>query len=226
MKYLITFLFPALLFAQSNSIVVKDTIYECSDRAPENIFEDMRDLSNLNQFDNIPRGEKNRMTLLGVTLLDMIQSKQRLSQVEKPGSLSNVDLLLVLRPLPKKINLPKKYFPRFIIQCSTFQKSEVYTIECNQINPENAYGINRFEMALAIRKHPGNKSSCPTQVTIKYNAEIDKNDFKQIKDKSFELMGARGFTRIIGNLFANPKLFFKTYWEGFYQHWINASTSF
>ncbi len=220
MKYLLFLLLPNLIFAKS--IVVEDNLLQCSNRLPENIFESVKDLSKLHTVDNISSGERNKMKLLGITLLDMTQSKQRVSTSERPGSLTNIDLLIVLRPLPKKVELPRELLPRFIIQCSTFQEGEISSLKCDQISPERAFGINKFKMTMAIRKHPEADRSCPTQVGINYYVEIDDDHFKMIKEKSFDLLGTNAFIKLIANLFADPKLFFKTYWEGFYDHWVTS----
>ncbi len=223
MKFLFLLLLPLSTFANKQTIVVEDTYSKCSEKLPETLFERMKDLSTLSEVDNIAKDQKNKMKLLGITLIDMVQSKQRVSKTNRPGALSNNDLLIVLRPLPKMVELPRELLPRFIIQCSTFQKNEFSTLKCDQVNQKQAFGVENFTMSLSFRKHPKDKKSCPTQIGIKYYVEISKSDFKKITDKSYELMKTGGIVKLIINLFADPKLFFKTYWEGFYDHWISAS---
>lgn len=224
MKYtIIIFLFfPSLIFADEKIINISDTVIKYSEKLPETLFNSMSDLSEYHRIDGVPGDSEESVKLLGITLIDMIQSKVRKSEIQRIDAISNIDLLLVLKPLPKKVDLPNSYFPRFIIQCSTFEKNEKYAMDCKQIQTEKAFGISRFDMTLLIQKNDNPANQLPTQIKIKYNVEIVKADFEKIKDKSFELMGTGSFLKLIGNLFANPKLFFKTYWEGFYDLWINS----
>ena len=220
MKYLLLLLLSVPTFA--NGILIEDTVVKYSDRLPETLFESMSDLSEYYKIDGIPGDSKQSIKLLGITLIDMIQSKVRESQTQRANALTNIDLLLVLKPLPKKVDLPKQYFPRFILQCSTFEKEGKFALDCRQTNPERSFGVDKFDMTLMIQKNPNPKKKEATQIKIKYSVVINKADFKQIKDKSFDLMGTSGIVKLIGNLFADPRLFFKTYWEGFYDLWINS----